>query len=134
MANKYFTDTPTKQQWLYGRTLNECKKIISSSTTLSLAERTVLGALVDMMYGNDEPCVAFPSQDYLADVLAINKLTVLRATKKFQELGLIEIKRRGLGRTNIYKLNVLTPELVVKLQPKTITDNYSDIFLKDSDL
>lgn len=57
-----------------------------------------------LKYAWDKDCV-FPGQETLASHIGISASRVSEYVKELKELGLIEITRRGLGKTNLYKLN-----------------------------
>ncbi len=46
----------------------------------------------------------FPGQDTLADDLGVSKRSVVTYLQQLQEAGLLHVKRRGLGQTNVYTL------------------------------
>jgi len=54
----------------------------------------------------------FPGQDRLADDIGMSKSRVNEFIKELKRAGLIEIRRRGQGKTNIYKI-----KFVIKKKP-----------------
>ena len=46
----------------------------------------------------------FPGQDTLADDLGVSKRSVVTYLQQLQETGLLHVKRRALGQTNVYTL------------------------------
>lgn len=52
---------------------------------------------------------AYPGQDRLATDMGVSERSVITYLKQLQETGLITIRRRGLGLTNIYVLHRLSP-------------------------
>ena len=52
---------------------------------------------------------AYPGQDRLAADMGVSERSVITYLKQLQESGLITIRRRGLGMTNIYVLHRLIP-------------------------
>jgi hypothetical protein len=81
---------------------------------------------------------AYPGQDRLAADMGVSERSVITYLKQLQETGLVTIRRRGLGLTNIYVLHRLTsrsadfslPEVqeptaleVQDLQPKNTQTN-----------
>ena len=52
---------------------------------------------------------AYPGQDRLAADMGVSERSVITYLKQLQETGLVTIRRRGLGLTNIYVLHRLTP-------------------------
>lgn len=55
----------------------------------------------------------YPGQTYLAENLGISVRSVRRAQVKLQEIGALRVKRRGQGKTNLYKLVWKKPSEVV---------------------
>ena len=58
----------------------------------------------------------FPGIDRLAEELGVERKSVMRYTRELQDRGLITIKRRGLGRTNVYHIMRLKTEDVLRLK------------------
>jgi hypothetical protein len=56
--------------------------------------------------------LCFPGQERLAEHMGVNVSTVSRATTELEDCSLIEIERRGQGKTNFYTIN-----FVVKKKP-----------------
>jgi DNA-binding transcriptional MocR family regulator len=52
---------------------------------------------------------AYPGQDRLAADMGVSERSVITYLKQLQETGLITIRRRGLGLTNVYVLHRLAP-------------------------
>lgn len=52
---------------------------------------------------------AYPGQDRLAIDMGVSERSVITYLKQLQESGLITIRRRGLGLTNVYVLHRLSP-------------------------
>jgi Helix-turn-helix domain len=52
---------------------------------------------------------AYPGQDRLATDMGVSERSVITYLKQLQESGLITIRRRGLGMTNVYVLHRLIP-------------------------
>ena len=46
----------------------------------------------------------FPGQDRLAEAMGMSKSRVNEFIKELERVGLIEIRRRGQGKTNIYRI------------------------------
>ena len=51
---------------------------------------------------NNELC--YPGQEKLAQDMGVGKRSVVTYLQELQKHGLLEVKRRGLGKTNLYKL------------------------------
>ena len=58
----------------------------------------------------------FPGVDRLGKDLGVERKSVMRYTRELQNKGLITVKRRGLGKTNVYHINRLEAEVVSKLK------------------
>jgi predicted transcriptional regulator len=58
----------------------------------------------------------FPGIDRLAEELEVERKSVMRYTKELQDKELITIKRRGMGKTNLYYINRLKKEDISKLK------------------
>lgn len=52
---------------------------------------------------------AYPGQDRLAADMGVSERSVITYLKQLQDSGLVTVRRRGLGLTNIYVLHRLTP-------------------------
>ncbi len=75
---------------------------------LSLGAKTAYALFLKYAWYND---YVFPGQERLAKDAGISKSRFSEYTRELREKGLIEVKRRGLGKTNLYKINfrVTTP-------------------------
>jgi len=78
------------------------------STNLSSGDKMTFAMLLSYAWHND---YCFPGQVRLAKDLGIDERSVRRHLKVLQTNDLLKINRRGLGKTNIYRLN---------LKPKSI--------------
>ncbi len=58
----------------------------------------------------------FPGIDRLAEEIEVERKSVMRYTSELQNRGLVTIKRRGLGKTNVYHLNRLRTEDISRLK------------------
>ncbi|MBC7264775.1 MAG: helix-turn-helix domain-containing protein [Chloroflexi bacterium] len=58
----------------------------------------------------------FPGIDRLAAELGVERKSVMRYTRELREKGLISIRRRGLGKTNVYHITKLREEVISKLK------------------
>jgi len=58
----------------------------------------------------------FPGVDTLASDLEVERKSVIRYTKELEEYGLVAIRRRGLGKTNVYYINRLRGEDALRLK------------------
>lgn len=69
---------------------------------LTFGARIVYAKFLQYAWQND---CCFPGQERLAQEIGCTRVRVTQFVKELQELGLIEITRRGLGKTNIYRLH-----------------------------
>jgi biotin operon repressor len=76
------------------------------SKTLSAGDKMTFAMLLSYAWQND---YCFPGQERLAKDLGLSDRSVRTHLKSLQAQGLLAIKRRGQGKTNIYELN-LTPK------------------------
>jgi len=73
------------------------------SKKLSAGDKMALAMLLSYAWQND---YCFPGQIRLADDLGLDERSVRRHLKSLESNGLLAIKRRGQGKTNIYELNL----------------------------
>src|ERR1700693_3370849 len=69
---------------------------------LSANAKTVYSLLLSYAWHND---LCFPGQERLAEHMGVNVSTVSRASAELEDCSLIEIQRRGQGKTNFYIIN-----------------------------
>lgn len=70
--------------------------------TISTNAKTAYALLLSYAWHND---LCFPGQERLAEQMGAHQTTVSRALQELQDVSLIEIERRGLGKTNFYTIN-----------------------------
>lgn len=75
---------------------------ILENPNISLGAKVTYSLFLKYAWDND--CV-FPGQERLAEHMGCAKRSVVTYIQELEKFGLIEIKRRGLGKTNLYKLN-----------------------------
>ena len=73
------------------------------SEKLSAGDKMAFAMLLSYAWQND---YCFPGQIRLADDLGLDERSVRRHLKSLESTGLLAIKRRGQGKTNIYELNL----------------------------
>lgn len=73
------------------------------SKTLSSGDKMTFAMLLSYAWQND---FSFPGQRRLAEDLGLTDRSVRTHLKSLEANGLLAIKRRGLGKTNIYELNL----------------------------
>lgn len=78
---------------------------------ISVGAKTVYALFLSYAWHND---LCFPGQDTLAKAIGMSVGSVNAFIKELQVCGLIEVTRRGQGKTNLYTIN-----FVVKGRPKS---------------
>jgi DNA-binding transcriptional ArsR family regulator len=73
------------------------------SKKLSSGDKMAFAMLLSYAWQND---YCFPGQRRLAEDLGLDERSVRRNLKALEANGLLTIQRRGLGKTNIYELNL----------------------------
>ena len=92
----------------YGFT--QLPNFILRNPELSANAKTVYSLLLSYAWHNN---LCFPGQERLAEHMGAHVSTVSRAITELEECSLIEIERRGQGKTNFYTVN-----FVVKKKPR----------------
>ena len=80
--------------------------LVLRRSDLSPGAKLTYMALLSYAWQEDH---AYPGQDRLATDMGVSERSVITYLKQLQESGLITIRRRGLGMTNIYVLHRLIP-------------------------
>jgi hypothetical protein len=75
---------------------------ILSNPNLSVGAKVVYAMFLSYAWHND---LVFPGQDRLAKDMGLTRPRVTQLTDELRKAGLIEITRRGQGKTNLYKVN-----------------------------
>jgi biotin operon repressor len=76
------------------------------SKTLSSGDKITFAMLLSYAWQND---FCFPGQQRLAHDLGLDERSVRRNLKSLESNGLLIIRQRGQGRTNVYELNLKPP-------------------------
>src|SRR3954447_22739365 len=71
---------------------------------LTANAKTTYSLLLSYAWPNE---LCFPGQERLAEPMGTHVATVSRAIQELQDCGLIEIGRRGQGKTNFYTINFI---------------------------
>lgn len=82
---------------------------ILQTKLLSAKAKLVYAVLLSYAYGNKNS--AFPGQKRLAKDCGISERSVWTALKDLEKKGFINVYQRGLGRTNLYILNLHLKDL-----------------------
>src|SRR5712692_1822955 len=73
------------------------------SKKLNAGDKMTFAMLLSYAWQND---YCFPGQERLAQDLGLTDRSVRTHLKSLERVGLLAIKRRGQGKTNIYELNL----------------------------
>lgn len=84
----------------YGFT--QLPNFILRNADLSANAKVVYALLLSYAWHSN---LCFPGQEKLADHMGTHMSTVSRAMTELEDCGLLEIERRGQGRTNFYTVN-----------------------------
>ena len=79
-----------------------------------------------LKYAWDKDSV-FPGQETVAALMGISASRVSEYVRELRQIGLIEITRRGLGRTNLYKLNFTVKDKRVRKAVEVQTSTYRSL-------
>ena len=75
---------------------------ILKDATLCLGAKVAYAMFLSYAWHNDS---CFPGQDRLADDMGMSRVRVTQLISELQQAGVIEIQRRGQGKTNIYTIH-----------------------------
>lgn len=84
------------------------------SPNLTPGEKLAYGMLLSYAWNND---LCFPGQDRLATDIGVNRSTANGYLQGLKKKGWIKITRRGMGRTNLYEVNLKAKVLKTKNAP-----------------
>jgi hypothetical protein len=84
----------------YGFT--QLPNFILRNPEISVGAKTVYSLLLSYAWHND---LCFPGQERLARDMGLTRPRVTQLLNELQEVGLIQIDRRGQGKTNFYTIN-----------------------------
>ena len=75
--------------------------IILTDKTLSVGAKLAYAMLLKYAWSKD---ACFPGQQTLADDIGAGERSVRTYLKELEGVGYLEVKQRGLGKTNLYRL------------------------------
>lgn len=75
---------------------------ILRSATLSMGAKLTYAMFLSYAWAND---LCFPGQEKLAQAIGVRRSTVNLFVRELAQAGLITVKRRGLGKTNVYTIH-----------------------------
>ena len=84
--------------------------------TLGLGAKVAYSMFLHFAWNNDS---CFPGQDRLAGHMGMSVSRVNEFIKELERAGLIEITRRGQGKTNLYRVNFVVKGKGAKPRPKS---------------
>ena len=80
---------------------------VLKSETLSLGAKVTYALFLSYAWNND---FCFPGQDSLAENMGMSRTRANEFIKELEQAGLIEIQRRGQGKTNLYKIKFVVKQ------------------------
>jgi hypothetical protein len=86
-----------------GGGFTQVPNFILVSGRISVGAKLTYAMLLKYAWQNDH---CFPGQEKLADDLGAAKRSVVRWIKELEEADFLKVNRRGLGRSNLYELNL----------------------------
>lgn len=86
------------------RGFTQVPNLLLSSKLISASAKLAYAMLLSYAWHHD---FCFPGQERLAADLGITDRSVRSHLKELESKGLLRIVQRGLGRTNVYELNLL---------------------------
>jgi len=78
------------------------------SAKISVGAKMTYAMLLKYAWQNDH---CFPGQETLADDMGAGKRSVVRWIKELETADFLKVKRRGLGKSNLYELNLTARKL-----------------------
>ena len=75
--------------------------IILTDKALSVGSKLAYAMLLKYAWSKD---ACFPGQQTLADDMGAGERSIRTYLKELEEVGYLEVKQRGLGKTNLYRL------------------------------
>lgn len=85
------------------RGFTQVPNFLLRSNKLSSGDKLAFAMLLSYAWQND---YCFPGQKRLGEDMGLDERNVRRHLKSLEANGLLSIKRRGQGKTNIYELNL----------------------------
>ena len=86
-----------------GGGFTQVPNVILVDKDLSVGAKLTYAMLLKYAWYDDH---CFPGQDKLAEDMGVGKRSVVTFIKELQTADLIEVERRGLGKPNVYHLNM----------------------------
>jgi hypothetical protein len=86
-----------------GGGFTQVPNFILVSQKISVGAKLTYAMLLKYAWQND---YCFPGQEKLADDMGAGKRSVVRWIKELEDADFLTVKRRGLGKSNLYELNL----------------------------
>ena len=86
------------------RGFTQVPNLVLESTKVSPGAKLAYAMLLKYAWHNQ---FCFPGQDRLAKDMGSGKRSVVRYMQELENEGFVTIKRRGLGKPNLYELNLM---------------------------
>lgn len=78
--------------------------MLLNDPTLSVGAKIVYAKFLQYAWEKD---YCYPGQARLGEEIGLTKQRVGQLTKELEQAGLLEVKRRGMNKTNLYKLKMV---------------------------
>ena len=82
--------------------------VILTDKTLSVGAKLAYAMLLKYAWSKD---ACFPGQQTLADDMGAGERSIRTYLKELEDVGFLEVKQRGLGKTNLYRLFLTVTKL-----------------------
>ena len=82
--------------------------IILTDKTLSVGAKLAYAMLLKYAWSQD---ACFPGQQTLANDMGAGERSIRTYLKELEDVGFLEVKQRGLGKTNLYRLFLTVTKL-----------------------
>ncbi|MBZ0130481.1 MAG: helix-turn-helix domain-containing protein [Rhodobacteraceae bacterium] len=86
-----------------GGGFTQVPNFILVSGKISVGAKLTYAMLLKYAWQND---YCFPGQEKLADDIGVGKRSIVRWVKELEEADFLTVKRRGLGKSNLYELTL----------------------------
>ena len=86
-----------------GGGFTQVPNFILVSKKISVGAKLTYAMLIKYAWQND---YCFPGQDRLAEDIGVGKRSIVRWIKELEEADFLAVKRRGLGKSNLYELKL----------------------------
>lgn len=77
--------------------------VVLTNKTISVGAKLAYAMLLKYSWSDD---ACFPGQQKLADDMGAAERSIRSYLKELEDAGILEVKQRGLGKTNLYRLHL----------------------------